>query len=110
MEMSDVWNTIYCKQELHNLINTIRCIYFRHDDTNQGTYNLVQSVKNFYAFYQKDEMYVEDYEKDFKSYYETSIVYGGRVPINEDNFKKYTKEIVANSAHPMHQSKGGDHQ
>ena len=101
LEVIKGWDRMYANQELHTLINSIRGVCVGHDDTNQGTYNLVQSVKNFYAFYQKDKMSIEDYEKDFKSYYETSVAYGGALPIDKEIHSRRMRQIEVTANNPM---------
>jgi len=100
LEVIEGWDRMYANQELHTLINSIRGICVGHDDTNQGTYNLVQSVKNFYAFYQKDEMSIEDYEKDFKAYHETSIAYRGALPIDDKIHSRRMRQIEVTANNP----------
>ena len=100
LEVSEGWDEIWSKQQLHNLIPAVRGIYVGHADANQGMYNLAQSVKNFYSFYQKDKTTVEDYEQDFKSYYETSIAYGAAPPISKGLVKECTTMLASDQANP----------
>ena len=101
LEGSDGWNEIWSKQELHKLIIAVQGICVGHDDSNQGMYNLVQSVKNFYFFYQKNWASVDDYKRDYKSYYETTVVYEATPSISNKLIKERASMTARDEVNPL---------
>ena len=45
-------------------------------------------------------MSIKDYEKDFKAYHETSIVYGGALPIDDEIYSRRMRQIEVTANNP----------
>jgi hypothetical protein len=77
LEATDDWEVTQRDWSLHKLINKIERICVGFDDHNQEVFNLVQALKTLFFYMQTDEETVEEYDWNFKSFWDTVEAFGG---------------------------------
>ena len=73
---SEGWEAIETNQSMHGLVNKIERLCVGFDDHKQETFNLVQSLKTLYLYSQGDKELVDDYARNQKSLWNTSVAFG----------------------------------
>jgi hypothetical protein len=103
LKSTENWETTVRTQSLHKLIQTIERICVQFDDHNQEVFNLVQVLKALFLYTQGEREIVEEYGRNFRSFWDTVEAFGGLPGLHRGMLERLVKHAtrVRNLDSPM---------
>ncbi len=93
LEATDDWEVIQRDQLLHKLIGKIERICIGFDNHKQEMFNLVQALKTLFLYMQTDGETVEEYGRNFKSFWDMVEAFGGSPGVHKGLVAGILKEL-----------------
>jgi hypothetical protein len=88
------WEITKRDQSLHDLINKIKRICIGFDNHKQEIFNLVQALKTLFLYLQSNKETVEQYGRNFCTFWETVEAFGGSPGIHKGMIDALLKDAA----------------
>ena len=92
---SSKWETIKTSGKLIPLLELVRQVCHKHDEVKQGTMALVEQQMQLFLNYQRQDITLEDFVKQFRARAEVINTFGGRAGYHPKLYQQHCQAMAA---------------